>query len=121
MEIEDFVKKSIKQDKRNVFEEAGIEESIPGILRAFYQKANPIDVEITMDGNAIRFISADELSDIQLDYPLGNERFVFATCNGDPIYVYKNKIFTCCHGTNKIEDELIAEDFNLFLDMIDTI
>ena len=119
MIIEDFVKKSIMQDKRNVFEEASLDESIPSILKEFYQKANPVDVEITMNGNAIRMVPAAELADIQCDYQLGDERFVFATCNGDPIYVYMNKIYTCCHGTSEIDDELMAEDFSLFLDMID--
>lgn len=50
---------------------------------------------------------------------MGKERFVFATCNGDPIYVYDKKIYTCCHGTRKIKDELMAENFAAFLDLID--
>lgn len=119
MLIEDFVKKSIKQDKRNVFEETSADDNLPNVLKEFYQKANPVDVEITMDGNAVRFIPVDELSDIQMDYALGDERFIFATCNGDPIYVYKDKIYTCCHGTSKLEGELLAEEFSLFLALID--
>lgn len=39
--------------------------------------------------------------------------------NGDPIYVYDKKIYTCCHGTRKIKDELMAENFAAFLDLID--
>ena len=67
-----------------------------------------------MDCNAIRFIPMDELEDIQDDYSIGEERFVFATCNGDPIYVYCGEIYTCCHGTSKIDDELMAEDISFF-------
>lgn len=119
MRIEDFVKKSILQDERNVFDESNVDDSIPVVLKEFYQKANPVDVEITMDGNAIRFVPVGELSDVQLEYQLGDERFVFATCNGDPIYVYMEKIYTCCHGTSEFSDEFIAGDFSLFLDMID--
>ena len=66
----------------------------PEVLKEFYQQANPVDVEVTMDGNAVRFVPADELETIQSDYSMGKERFVFATCNGDPIYVYdKNDIY----------------------------
>ena len=119
MLIEDFVKKSIEQDKRNVFEEANLDDNLPTSIRVFYQNANPVDVEITMDGNAVRFIPADELEDSQMDYSLGDEKFIFATCNGDPIYVYEDKIYTCCHGISKVKDELMAEDFYSFLDLID--
>lgn len=119
MLIEDFVKKSMEQDNRNIFEETEVNELLPSCIKDFYQKANPIDVEITMDGNAVRFIPADELENTQSDYSIGNERFIFATCNGDPIYVYEGKIYTCCHGTRKIDDELMAENFSSFLDLID--
>ena len=119
MIIEDFVKKSMEQDNRNIFEETEVNEFLPSCIKDFYQKANPIDVEITMDGNTVRFIPADELEDTQSDYSIGNERFIFATCNGDPIYVYEGKIYTCCHGISKIDDELMAENFSSFLDLID--
>lgn len=119
MLVEDFIKKSILQDKRNIFGKASSDGSIPNILKEFYKKANPVDVEITMGGNVIRFVPVDELSDVQHNYKLGDERFVFATCNGDPIYVYMNKIYTCCHGINEIDDELVADNFSLFLDLID--
>lgn len=119
MKVEDFVKKSIEQDKRNVFEEVKVDEFVPDILKELYQKANPVDVEITMDGNVVSFISMDELEDSQSDYSLGDARFVFASCNGDPIYVYDGKIYTCCHGTDKVDDELMADNLSMFFDLID--
>lgn len=119
MLIDDFVRSAIKQDKRNVFEKTKLLSTCPEVLKEFYQQANPVDVEVTMDGNAVRFVPADELETIQSDYSMGKERFVFATCNGDPIYVYDKKIYTCCHGIRKIKDELMAENFAAFLDLID--
>ena len=119
MSIDDFVRSAIKQDKRNVFEKTKLLSTCPEVLKEFYQQANPVDVEVTMDGNAVRFVPADELETIQSDYSMGKERFVFATCNGDPIYVCDKKIYTYCHGTRQIKDELIAENFAAFLDLID--
>lgn len=119
MLIEDFVERAIEQDKRNIFKAADLNVLVPDSIKEFYQRANPIDVEVTMDGNAVKFIPAAELRERQKEYLLGDEKFIFATCNGDPIYVYENKIYTCCHGAGRIEDELLAENFALFLDLID--
>lgn len=44
--------------------------------------------------------------------------FVFATCNSDPIYLGRGVIYTCCHGTDKIKHEKIAEDFDEFIESI---
>ena len=119
MRIDDFVRKAIKQDKRNIFEKTKPISSVPKALKEFYQQANPVDVEVTMDGSVVKFVPADELEMIQSEYSMGEERFVFATCNGDPIYVCNEKVYTCCHGTSKIKDELMAENFASFLDLID--
>lgn len=56
---------------------------------------------MTMDGNAVRFVPADELETIQSDYSMGKERFVFATCNGDPIYVYDKRYIPVVMGHAK--------------------
>ena len=119
MLIEDFIKRSIEQDKRNIFQSTVSNNNLPIPLRRFYEIANPVDVEVIMNGNAIKFIPADELEKSKSEYSLGDERFIFATCNGDPIYIYQDRVYTCYHAINKIEDELIAEKFSLFLSMID--
>ena len=67
MSIDDFVRSAIKQDKRNVFEKTKLLSTCPEVLKEFYQQANPVDVEVTMDGNAVRFVPADELETIQSD------------------------------------------------------
>ena len=119
MLIEAFVERAMEQDNRNIFRVADLNVMVPDPIREFYQRVNPIVVEVTIWGNVVKFIPAAELRDRQKEYLLGDERFIFATCNGDPIYVYENKIYTCCHGIGEIDDELLAENFALFLDLID--
>lgn len=120
MLVSEFVKKSIEQDKRNVFEECLDDfEFLPEQLIGFYKKANPVDVEVNMDGNSVKMYPAEELESLQEDYSLGKECFVFATCNSDPIFMYGEKVYTCYHGSKSSEKELIAEDFDSFLRMID--
>lgn len=119
MQIKDFVKRAMEQDKRNIFEKINDVENVPLELVNFYKEANPIDVEITMGGNAVRFYSVIDLNDLQTDYNLPDGRFVIATCNSDPIYLYNDKIYSCCHGSSAIKDEIMAETFEDFLLMID--
>lgn len=119
MFIQDFVKRAIEQDKRNSFTETEAKKFVPSELKEFYEKANPVDVEITMDGNAVRLIPLDELEDSQLEYSLGEKRYAFASCNGDPIYLFDGKIYTCCHGIGKVKDELMADSLSAFMDKID--
>lgn len=119
MELNDFINRAITQDKRNTFGEGNSDVSVPSLLLEFYNKANPIDVEVNMDGNAVRFFPIEELDRIQKEYLMGKERFVFASCNGDPIYVLGDKIYKCCHGTKKIKDEFLAENLSKFYSLID--
>ena len=56
MENKEFVNIAIHQDKRNIFREyLGSVEIIPNELKEFFKKYNPVDVEVTMDGNVIHF------------------------------------------------------------------
>lgn len=120
MSNDDFKNKALKQDKRNVFESCSDDVSfVPVELQDFFKDCNPIDVEITMNGDAIRFYPLSDLEQLQEDYNLSNGRFVFATCNSDPIYVLERKVCTCCHGNSKAKDEEMAKNFSEFLSMID--
>lgn len=120
MLIKDFVLKAISQDERNVFEEIESEiNNLPSELETFYKYANPIDVEVSMGGNSVRFYQMDELKNLQLDYKLPKGRFVFATCNSDPIYIFNGKIYSCYHGNTNAKDEFVADDFEDFLGLID--
>ena len=120
MIIQEFVDKAIKQDKRNVFEIATQGFNIlPGELKDFYRRANPVDVEIRMGGNSVKFYPLDELSILQDDYKLENDCFIFATCNSDPIFLKEGKVYSCYHGAKESEKEFVADSFETFLDLID--
>ncbi|MDD3417686.1 MAG: hypothetical protein PHY47_27475 [Lachnospiraceae bacterium] len=120
MSIDEFRKKALMQDKRNVFECCSGDISfVPIELQEFFKDCNPMDVEITMDGNAVRFYPLSDLIQLQEDYDLTDGRFVFATCNSDPIYIFKNEIYTRCHGNSKSRDEKMANSFVEFLELID--
>lgn len=119
MEIQDFVLRAIEQDNRNIFiKNNRIIDCIPAGLIEFYKEADPVNVEVSMDGNPVRFYPVDDLTDLQDDYDLSGDRFVFATCNGDPIYYLNGRIYTCYHGASEIKDELMASDMCSFFDLI---
>jgi len=120
MTVKEFVEKAKRQDARNVFQEnCKSIENLPENLKSLYMEANPIDVEVLMDGKLIHFYPMDELNALQTDYNLPMGRFVFATCNSDPIYTFEGRIYNCYHGTSIIKDELMANSLDKFLDMID--
>lgn len=120
MKIQEFVFKAKKQDKRNIFEKTTKDVSnIPNVLRVFYREANPVDVEISMDGNSVKFYPLDELLLLQDDYKLNNDCFIFATCNSDPIFLKEGIVYSCYHGAKGTEKEFVADSFETFLDLID--
>ena len=120
MKIEEFICIAKQQDKSNVFQEyTGSVEHVPNEFKDFYRKYNPVDVEVTIHGNAIKFFRVEELFIIQKEYEMDDKKFVFASCNGDPIFCYGTEIFTRYHGSKKSKDEKIASSFIDYLSMID--
>ena len=120
MKIQEFVVKAKKQDKRNIFEKSTKDVSnIPNVLRDFYREANPVDVEISMDGNSLKFYPLEEVLLLQDDYGLENNCFIFATCNSDPIFICDNVVYCCYHGLSGAKKEYLAANFEAFLDLID--
>lgn len=115
MEFSEFVNKAILQDKRNVFSQYdGDLDGIPDELKAFYRDNNPTDVEV----NGIRFFAAEELSAIQEEYSYLNAQFIFATCNGDPIFLHDGHVYTCPHGVKTAKWELLTESFANYLESL---
>jgi len=120
MNIKEFVNIATRQDKRNIFESySGNIESIPFELKEFFKKYNPVDVEVIMNGNSIHFFPAEKLDILQKEYDLGNDNFIFATCNADPIFYNSDGIFSCYHGDKNPKFEKITSSFEMFLNMID--
>lgn len=112
MNFSKFAKKVIYMDNRNVFSQFnGNLDEIPDELKTFYQNNNPIDVEV----KGVHFISVEKLKYLQKEYFYLNAEFIFATCNGDPIFLHNGHIYTCPHGEKNVQWELLACDFESYL------
>jgi hypothetical protein len=117
MDYLQFVDFANKQDSRNVFAEykQNLDLSLPDKVKAFYKKFNPLDVEIDDSGLGIRFFPVDDLPNLQRDYSYLKDAFIFATCNGDPIFLNNGRVFTCAHGVKESKPELLANSFDEYL------
>lgn len=68
---------------------------IPKSLIRFYKQANPIDVEVVLDDlTSVKFFPVNALEDLQSEYDLSKDSFVFASREGDPILIKEQKIYT---------------------------
>lgn len=115
MEYLEFVQKAVLQDKRNLFSTYdGNLECVPEKLRDFYKNSNPVDVEI----NFVRFVPASELSSVQAEYAYLSAQFVFATCNGDPIFLHNDCVYTVPHGVKEPKWEFLSKDIATYLSLL---
>lgn len=107
-----FVQTAVTQDDRNRFTEyAGNLEGIPSVLHTFYQKYNPEDVEIIYGADVIHFIPAQKLMQVKQEYPYLDTDIIIATINGDPVFMKRQKVYTCPHGTKQPKIEKMADSF----------
>lgn len=118
MTIKDFVNKAIEQDDRNVFEPCDTVDNLPKDIVEFYKNDNPVDVELNFEGIIVRFFPYDELEMVQKEYALPESAFVFATSNGDPIYLMEGEIYIGLHGSLDNSGELFAESLEKLFDKI---
>ena len=106
MEFSKFVEKAILYDKRNTFSKYnGDLDGIPDVLKDLYRESNPIDVEF----NNSRFFRVEDLSYLQEYDSYLNAQFVFATCNGDPIFLHDGCVYTAPHGVKEPKWELLSK------------
>lgn len=115
MNFSGFEKYAMAQDSQNKFSHLNcIPDFVPRSLHSFYQNSNPIDVEVNMDEAVVHFYPINELEELQSEYVVPNG-FVFATCNGDPIFLADGIVYTYPHGVEKPSweqlDGKIAEFF----------
>ena len=116
----DFAKKALKQDSRNRFEHFDGDISfIPTVLQAFYENNNPVDVEVKINNAYVRFFPVEELQSLQQEYELGEECFVFASCNGEPVYLKGNKVYTCLFGKMGIAEEKLSDNLKDYFGKVD--
>ena len=115
MEFSNFAEKAVLQDKRNVFSRYdGDLSGIPNELKAFYRDNNPKDIEV----NGIRFFSVEELGVVQEEYSYLNAQFIFAACNGDPIFLHDGHVYTCPHGVKNPTWELLTDNIADYLESL---
>jgi len=89
---------------------------LPVAVHEFYKKFNPVDVEIDYNGLAVRFCPADRLSQLQEEYSYINAQFVFATCNGDPIFLNDDTVYSCSHdNSEKSGWEKLSDNFDDYI------
>lgn len=114
MDYKNFITSAIAEDSRNRFGKTASVEGVPNELHSFYTNCNPIDVEINYPGlGALRFYGIDELKELQSDYSLQSTDFVFATCNGDPVFLSNNAVYISL--PEKYTPELLASSFEDFI------
>lgn len=112
MEYSEFVKKAVLYDTRNHFSQYdGNLDCVPDVLKTFYMESNPSDVEI----DSVRFFPVEELKSLQKEYSYLQTGFVFATCNGDPIFLHNGCVYTAPHGMKNPSWELLAKDIKTYL------
>lgn len=116
----EFIKKAVKQDDRNVFEPYhGKITGVPKQLESFYSDSNPVDVEVSIQGAYVKFIPYKDLVTVQKEYDLDVDCFVFATCNGDPVYYKKDGIYSCVYGKTGIIEDKIASSITQYMELLD--
>lgn len=119
MDFSSFVKKAMHQDNQNKFAPfSGSLDNVPIDFLPFYKNFNPLDVEISYEGNAIHFFPVDQLNSLQEEYSYLSSQFIFTSCNGDPIFWDHGSIYTCAHGTDKSDWELIANNLNDYFSLL---
>ncbi len=114
MKYTDFIRVAQAEDSRNFFGTCNRVNNVPSDLVLFFKTSNPIDVEVNYPNiGSVKFYPIEELEDLQHDYELPNDNFVFATCNGDPIFTCNGKVLMTLPEV--FRPEKIAESFDEFI------
>lgn len=115
MKYSEFVKKSVLYDARNSFAKYdGNLDCVPDVLKDFYKESNPLDVEI----DCVRFLPAEKLDSLQVEYAFLKAQFVFATFNGDPIFLHDGSVYTAPHGVKNPKWELLADNIETYFESL---
>ena len=115
MLYDDFVKKIVSKDKRNIFIKNNIIDKKYINIPEIYQYYNPLDVEFKFNSSIIRLVPISEFEDIQKEYSYVKADYIFGFSNGDPIFVKNQKVYTCLHGSKSVVYEELASSFENFI------
>lgn len=112
---------AMNNDQRNVFTESVSEKIsfLPEGLIEFYSTFNTEDVIVTFsDLTSIKFYSIDDIREIQKEYNLPVNGYVFATYESDPIWIQKGAVYIGVHGANNISEKKISDSMFEFITSI---
>ena len=79
---------------------------------------NPKGAEFEYNDGTVFMVPYEKIKQLTNEYYSLNSDFVFAICDSDPFFVKNKKVYTCCHGTQNYNFELIANSFEDFLELI---
>jgi hypothetical protein len=122
MSYDSFIENIKCQDERNKFgttSESDV-DFLPNSLKELYINANPKDVEIVLENlTSIKLYPLHQLIDLQKEYK-NVDGFVFATHEGDPIFIMDGKVFRAVHGsgTSILDKETLADSIDNFIEFI---
>ena len=112
MNFEQIVEKVCASDKRNKF---AISYAKNPELPQFYHIYDPIDVEFDSPIGVIRMFSIDEIKTEAVNYSYVAGGLIFATSNGDPLFIKNNLVYICDHGSKNPTYEKLANSFEEFI------
>ena len=114
IEIFKRLKAADSRIKYDVIQNCGLESE--NCIPDFYKFVNPINVEFEYGEGIVRIASYEELPMLKKNYEYVKSGCVFATCNGEPVYLNNNKVYTCVCGKNRMIEEKLAESLELFFE-----
>jgi hypothetical protein len=117
MDYSKFINLVEAQDDRNIIKKVYRQVfDIPKQLTEFYNQYEPNDVEILAnDLSAVNLYPYDYLNQLQNEYKLGDEYFIFATKNSDPIALFNGKVVVKAHDSQNSGFEILAENFDEYV------
>ena len=84
----------------------------------FYKTINPLNIEFEFNDGIVRLASYEDLDTLKEEYNYVEDGFVFAICNGEPIYLKKNnKVYSCICGKNPIIEDELAESIEAMFEV----
>lgn len=119
MDYHSFFEKLKAEDNRVEYTEVQKRTEYEGLITPqFYETIDPINVEFEFNDGIVRLEPLEGLSVLNEQYGYVGADCVFATCNGDPIYVKNGKVYTCVHGSKRIIEEEIASSVDSFFEIV---
>ncbi len=117
--VDTFVEAVCRQDSRNRFSRSQKKETC-SMIAPLYNKWEPEDVEaVFTDLTAMRFYPSEKFSELHREYGFQNPHVtVFASWEGDPVYVLDEKIYIAAHGRGQYEPDKSFPTLDIFLSWV---